>query len=209
METTTYILLLLIPGIFLLDLLFFLIPNINPFFFSFYNLIGIKHAFKMGIFLPLLTLILLKLFIIYIYFLKKPGIFEMGKGDEFFQYFTNDLNNEKLFSLAVLFPLSAFVEELIYRSLVLSALIYYFDFNIGMGILIGSVLFSFVHTVALKNTGRIISLLISSLIYFAALIQLGILYAWLFHLTTNIFVLVLYYKRKRIDLRYENRFSRS
>jgi len=145
METTTYILLLLIPGIFLLDLLFFLIPNINPFFFSFYNLIGIKHAFKMGIFLPLLTLILLKLFIIYIYFLKKPGIFEMGKGDEFFQYFTNDLNNEKLFSLAVLFPLSAFVEELIYRSLILSFLIYYFNFNLVVGIMFASLLFGLVH----------------------------------------------------------------
>ena len=113
-------------------------------------------------------------------------------------------NNEKLFSLTLLFPLSAFVEELIYRSLVLTALIYYFDFNMGMGILIGSVLFSLVHTVALKDTGQIISLLISSSIYFIALIQLGILYAWFFHLITNFFVLLFYYQRRRRDLKHEN-----
>ena len=197
---TSYVLIFLIPIIFLLDLLFSFIPNTNPFLFSFYNLIGIRHSFKIYVFLTLLTLIFVKIFIILIYFLKNPGILEMGKGDEIFYYFTNNMNNEKLFSLTLLFPLSAFVEELIYRSLVLSALIYYFDFNMGMGILIGSLLFSFVHTVALKNTGQIISLLISSLIYFAALIQLGIMYAWLFHLITNFFVLLFYYQRRRRDL---------
>jgi membrane protease YdiL (CAAX protease family) len=146
----------------------------------------------------------LKLFIIYVYLLRKPSIFEMGRGDEIFQYFTNDLNHGKLVSLTLLFPLSAFVEELIYRSLILSALIYYFDFNFGMGILAGSILFSFVHTTALRNTGQIISLLISSLIYFAALIQLGILFAWSFHLMTNLIVLLFYYKRRMKALKYEN-----
>ena len=204
MAFTSYILIYLIPIIFLLDLLFSFIPNTNPFLFSFYDLIGIKHSFKIYVFLPLLTLIFVKIFIIFIYFLKNTGIFEMGKGDEVFHYFTNNMNNEKLFSLTLLFPLSAFVEELIYRSLVLTALIYYFDFNMGMGILIGSVLFSLVHTVALKDTGQIISLLISSSIYFIALIQLGILYAWFFHLITNFFVLLFYYQRRRRDLKHEN-----
>jgi membrane protease YdiL (CAAX protease family) len=128
----------------------------------------------------------------------------MGQGNELFQYFTYELNKEKFFSLVLLFPFSALVEELVYRSLVLSVLIYYFRFNIGMSILLGSILFSFVHTITLKNIPQIISLVISSLIYFIALIQLGILFAWFFHLLTNVFVLLFYYKRKRKDLKNEN-----
>jgi hypothetical protein len=73
-----------------------------------------------------------------------------------------------------------------------------------MGVMMSSFLFIFVHTVALKNTGQMISLLISSIIYFVALISLGILYAWFFHLTTNLFVLLFYYQRKKKELKNEN-----
>ncbi|MFX0029423.1 MAG: type II CAAX prenyl endopeptidase Rce1 family protein [Candidatus Hermodarchaeota archaeon] len=198
------LLLFIIPSIFVLDMIFFFIPNVDPLLFSFFELIGLQHRFEIIIFLPLLIIISLKIFGIYIYFIRNPGILEMGKGDEFFQYFANDLNKEKIISVALLLPLSSFVEELIYRSLVLSVLIYYFNFNILMGVMMSSFLFIFVHTVALKNTGQMISLLISSLVYFVALISLGILFSWFFHLTTNLFVLLFYYQRKKKDLKYEN-----
>ena len=106
MAFTSYILIYLIPIIFLLDLLFSFIPNTNPFLFSFYNLIGIKHSFKIFVFFPLLTLIFVKIFIIFIYFLKNSGILEMGKGDEIFHYFTNNMNNEKICTFTLLFPLT-------------------------------------------------------------------------------------------------------
>ena len=194
----------LIPLIFLLDMLYFSIPNIDPFIFSFYTLIGIKHSFEIYIFLPLLTIIVLKIIGIYIYFKNKSGIFEMGKGDDIFYYLTHDLNRQKVASIGLLFSLSAFIEELIYRSLVLSALIYYFNFNMFMGIMIGSFLFVIVHTIALSDSGRMLSLMFSSIIYFITLILLGILFTWLFHLITNLFVLLFYLQRKKSELKHEN-----
>ncbi|MHA1930904.1 MAG: CPBP family glutamic-type intramembrane protease [Promethearchaeota archaeon] len=101
--------------------------------------------------------------------------------------------------LLILFPLSALVEELIYRSLFLSFLIYYFNFNLFFGIMIASFIFGVVHYSTSKDSGYMLSLIISSVVYFVALIELGLLYAWIFHLTTNLFVLLFYYRRK-IDI---------
>ncbi|MFW9818410.1 MAG: hypothetical protein ACFFE5_02275, partial [Candidatus Thorarchaeota archaeon] len=50
------------------------------------------------------------------------------------------------------------------------------------------------------NWGHVISTLISSIIYSLALIQLGLLYPWIFHLSTNLFVLLFYYQGKKKNL---------
>lgn len=203
-SVSVYLMLFIVPLIFLLDLLYFSLPNIDPFIFSFYDLIGLKHSFEIYIFLPLLTIIIIKILGIYVYFKSRKGIFEMGKGDEIFYYLTHDLNPQKIASIGLMFSLSAFIEELIYRSLVLSVLIYYFNFNMLMGIMFGSILFVIVHTISLSDSGRMLSLMISSVIYFITLIFLGILYTWLFHLMTNLFVMVFYLQRKKNESKYEN-----
>ncbi|MFW9873930.1 MAG: type II CAAX prenyl endopeptidase Rce1 family protein [Candidatus Thorarchaeota archaeon] len=99
--------------------------------------------------------------------------------------------------MQVLFPLSTLVEELVYRSLILRFLIFYLNVNPILGIIFASTIFGIVHLSASKNWGHVISTLLSSVIYFIALIQLGILYSWAFHLTTNIFVLLFYYLTRR------------
>ena len=182
---------------FLIDTFFYFTPNIQPFLFSFYNLIGLKHIFNIALFSFLSSIVLIKIISIYIYIRLKPEVIKIGKGDEFFQYFTNSINKKKMIFLLLLFPLSAFIEELIYRSLFLSFLIYYFNFNLVVGILLASVIFGFVHYSSSKDSGYLFSLVISSIIYFVALIELGLLFAWIFHLVTNISVLLFYYQSRR------------
>ena len=182
---------------FLMDSFFYFIPNIQPFLFSFYNLIGLEHIFNIALFSFLSSIVLIKIISIYIYTKLRPDIIKIGKGDDFFQYFTNNINNKKIVFLLLLFPLSAFVEELIYRSLFLSFLIYYFNFNLIVGILLASVIFGVVHYSTSKDSGYLLSLVISSIIYFVALIELGLLFAWAFHLITNLFVLLFYYQTRR------------
>ena len=187
-----YGLLMLVLLFFLLDIVFYSISNVSPFLFSFYNLIGLTHTFAIIIFSILLSLILIKLLGVYVYFMKNPRIIESEKGDKIFQFFTTDLSNDKLILLLLLFPLSSFVEELIYRSLILSFLIYYFNFELIVGVFFASVIFGFVHLS--KYRGQVFSAFISSIIYFIALIQLGFLYSWIFHLLNNLFVLFFYYQ---------------
>lgn len=181
----------------LIDIIFSSIPNIQPFLFSFYNLFGIKHYLNIALFSFLSVIVIVKVIGIFLYFRLKPEVIKIGKGDEFFQYFTIDVNKKKKIFLLVLFPLSALVEESIYRSLFLSFLVYYFNFNLVIGILLASFLFVIVHFSASKDFGYIFSLVISSLIYFVSLIELGLLYAWLFHLVTNLFVLLFYYQTRK------------
>jgi membrane protease YdiL (CAAX protease family) len=192
-----YGVLILVLLFFLLDAIFYFLPNNPVFLFSFYNLIGLKHSFEIVLFSILFSLILIKLTIIYFYFKVKPRVLEIGRGDEFFQYFTNDLNFKKVSKMFLLFPMSALVEELIYRSLFLSFLIFYFDFNIVVAVGLVSLIFGFVHYSSSKNSGHVFSTLISSIIYFIALINLGLLYSWLFHLITNLLVLLFYYQARK------------
>ncbi|MFX1309615.1 MAG: type II CAAX prenyl endopeptidase Rce1 family protein, partial [Promethearchaeota archaeon] len=101
----------------------------------------------------------------------------------------------------ILFPLVAFVEELIYRTLLLSVFTYYLNLNYFLSILFISIIFGLVHYSTSRNWGHVVSTLISSIIYSLALIQLGILYPWLFHLSTNLFVLLFYYQgTKKISI---------
>lgn len=192
-----YGILILVLSFFLLDAIFYFLPNNPVFLFSFYNLIGLRHRFELVLFSVLISIILIKLIIIYFYVKAKPRVLEIGKGDEFFQFFTTDLNTKKISQLLILFPLSALVEELIYRSLFLSFLIYYFNFNIVVAVSLVSLIFGFVHYSSSKNSGHVFSTLISSIIYFIALIHLGLLYSWMFHLATNLFVLVFYYQARK------------
>jgi membrane protease YdiL (CAAX protease family) len=181
---------------FLIDTLFYFIPNIQPFLFSFYDLIGLTHSFNFILFSFLSLIVFIKIISIYVYIRLKPNVIKIGQGDTFFQYFTNDFNQRKMALLLVLFPLSALVEEMIYRSLFLSFLIYYFNFNLVFGILFASFVFAVVHYSASKDSGYMLSLVISSIIYFIALLELGLLSAWIFHLSTNLSVLLFYYQRK-------------
>ena len=104
------------------------------------------------------------------------------------------MNYKKIIILIILFPLVAFIEELIYRSLLLSVLTYYIRLDYIFSIIIISVIFGLVHYSTSHNWGHVISTLISSIIYSLALIQLGIFYPWIFHLSTNLFVLLFYYQ---------------
>ena len=192
-----YISLLLIPIVFLIVISFSYIPFSPPFFFSFTNLIGIRHKIDILSFLILFSLILLKLIGIKVYMGKSAEILEVGKGDPIFQFFTVDVNYEKIVLFILLFPLSAFVEELIYRSLLLSFFVYYYNLNVLIGIAIISIIFGLVHFSTSKNWGHVISTLISSVIYSFALIQLGILYAWILHLITNLFVILFYFQARK------------
>lgn len=182
---------------FLIEIILNIIPNAQPFLFSFYSLIGLKHSFDIALFSFLSLIVLIKIMSIYLYVRLRPNTIEIGKGDEFFQYFTNDINKKKITFLLLLFPLSAFIEELIYRSLFLSFLIYYFNFNLVVGILLVSFIFGLVHYSSSRDSGYMLSLVISSIIYFVSLIELGLLYAWMFHLITNLSVLIFYYQTKK------------
>jgi len=189
--------LLLIPILFLIDIIFFYLPLSPPFFFSINNLIGLVHRIDIISFSILLALVLLKLGALKIYFINNIEILKAGAGDEIFQYFTKEIDYRKIIMFLLLFPLSAFIEELIYRSVLLSFFIYYFNLNILIGIIAISLIFGFVHYSASKNWGHVLSTLISSIIYFFALIQLGLLFAWTFHLITNLFVILFYYQTQR------------
>ena len=189
--------LLIIPITFLIDIIFFYRPLSPPFFFSINNLIGLVHRIDIISFSILLALVLLKLAGVKIYFINNIEILEARGGDEIFQYFTKEIDFRKIIMFVLLFPLSAFIEELIYRSILLSFFNYYFNLNIFLGIIVISIIFGFVHYSASKNWGHVLSTLISSVIYFFALIQLGLLFAWIFHLITNLFVLLFYYQTRR------------
>jgi len=194
---SSYAMLIIVLIFFLFNSLLSLISDFTPFLFSFYNLLGLKHKFNFLVFSILLALVLTKLFSIFLYFNNNPKILELGKGDEIFQYFTKDLSEKKKLYLPILFPLSALIEELVYRSLILSFLMFYFNIDSFLGIIFVSIIFGTVHLSTSKNWGHVVSTLLSSIIYSIALIQLGLLYSWGFHLTTNIFVLLFYYRTRR------------
>ncbi|NVM34234.1 MAG: CPBP family intramembrane metalloprotease [Candidatus Lokiarchaeota archaeon] len=144
-----------------------------------------------------MSIILLKLIGIKIYFSRNTNILEKGSGDDIFQFFTKNFTYKKVILLVILFPLVAFIEELIYRSFLLSVLTYYLNWDYILSIIVISVIFGLVHYSTSQNWGHVISTLISSIIYSLALIQLGLLYPWIFHLMTNLFVLLFYSQGKK------------
>jgi membrane protease YdiL (CAAX protease family) len=186
-----------IPILFCINIFFFYRPYAPPFFFGISSFIGLWIKFDLLVFIVLISIVFLKLIGIYLYFMKNRTFLERGQGDATFQFFAENLSFKKVVLLLLLFPLSAFVEELIYRSLLLSFLTLYFNLNVILGILIISLIFGLVHLSTSGNWGHIISTFISSIIYFVALIYLGLIYAWVFHLVTNISVIFFYNSLKK------------
>ncbi len=191
-----YILLFFIPIALFGNIILFNSTSINV-FIPFNELVGIKHHHNILLFLLYFSIILLKLIGIKVYFSRNIKILEEGGGDEIFQFFTKNISIKKVLLLLVLFPLVAFIEELIYRTLLISVLTYYLNWNYILSIIFISIIFGLVHYSTSQNWGHVISTLISSIIYSLALIQLGILYPWIFHLATNLFVLLFYYQLKK------------
>ena len=192
-ELVVYILLFLIPFYLYINIILF-INDLPAFFIPFYNLVGIKHNHNLILFLLYFSLILIKLIGIKIYFVKNIKIIKRGSGDEIFKYFTRNLTYKRVLLLIIFFSLAAFVEELVYRSFLLSIFIYYFNWDSILSIIVISVIFGLVHYSTSKNWSHVISTLISSIIYSFALIYLGLLYPWIFHLATNLFVLLFYHQ---------------
>jgi len=191
-EKILHFLLILIPFFLFINIILFYQTYSPPFFISFYNLIGIKHDHNFLLFLVFLSFIMLKLIGIKIYFTRNVKVFKEVRGDEVFQYFADALTYKKVLSLIIFFSLVAFVEELIYRSFLLTIFIYFLNWNSILSIVFISIIFGLVHYSTSQNWSHVLSTLISSIIYSFALILLGILYPWLFHLTTNLFVLLFY-----------------
>jgi membrane protease YdiL (CAAX protease family) len=195
-EIFLYILLFLIPFSLLANIILFYNTSINI-FIPFDSLVGINHNHNILLFLLYFSIILLKLIGIKIYFSRNVKILKEGGGDEIFQFFTENLNYKKVIYLIMLFPLIAFTEELIYRTLLLSVLTYYFKWEYFLSVIFISIIFGLVHFSTSQKWGHVLSTLISSIIYAFALIQLGLFYPWIFHLSTNLFVLLFYYQGKK------------
>ncbi|MFX1366306.1 MAG: type II CAAX prenyl endopeptidase Rce1 family protein [Promethearchaeota archaeon] len=195
-EKLLFVLLFFIPFSLFTNIILFYNTSFK-FFIPFDNLIGIRHNHNLNLILVYFTIIFLKLFGIKIFFSKNRSILEQGKIDDIFQFFTKNLTYKKVIFLLILFPLVALTEELIYRSLLLSILIYYLNWDCILSIIIVSVIFGSVHYSTSKNWSHVISTFVSSIIYSLALIQLGLLYPWIFHLMTNLSVLVFYSHEKK------------
>lgn len=175
-----------------------------PFFIPFNSLVGIKHNHDFFLILLYFSITILKLIVIKIYFTKKLKTSKIERGDDIFQFFVREFSYKKLLMLILLFPLSAFVEEFIYRSFLISIFTYYFNWDVIVSIIFVSIVFGLVHYSTSKNWGHVISTLISSFIYSFAMIQLGILYPWLFHLLTNLLVLLFYHQQRKKIKNKEN-----
>lgn len=205
-EQIIYLLLIFLPVYLFVNIMVSYKVNSPIFFFPFESLVGIKHNHNIILILLYFAIILLKLIGVKIYFAKNVKFFEEGRGEEIFQYFTRNLTYKKVLISVILFPLRAFVEELIYRSFLLSVVTYYTNWNYIISIIFISIIFGMVHYSTSHNWGHVISTLISSIIYSLALIQLGLLYPWIFHLTTNVFVLLFYHqgRKKNIAMKSPN-----
>lgn len=198
-EQIIYLLLIFLPVYLFVNIIVSYRFNSPFFFIPFESLVGLKHNHNIILILLFISIVLLKLIGVKIYFTKNVKLLKDGRGDEIFQYFTGNLTYKKVLTSVILFPLGAFVEELIYRSLLLGVVIYYTNWNYTISIIFISIIFGLVHYSTSHNWGHVFSTLISSIIYSLALIQLGLLYPWIFHLMTNLFVLLFYYQRKKND----------
>jgi len=196
-EKVLYCLLTVIPFSLYINVIYFSRAYSSPFFIPFYSLVGIIHDHNIILVLFYFSIILVKLIVIKIYFVRKMKTSDYGRGEEIFRYFVRDITIRKVLLISIYFPLSAFIEELIYRSLLLSVFMYYLKLNFIISTIIVSLIFGLVHYSASRNWRHVLSTLISSFVYSFALIQLGILYPWLFHLSTNLFVLLFYHQARK------------
>jgi len=196
-EQIIYLFLIFLPVYLFINIIVSYYVNPTFFIIPFEILAGIKHNHNIILIFFYFSIVLLKLIGVKIYFVKNVKFLEEGRGDEIFQYFTRNLTYKKVLILIILFPLVAFVEELIYRSFLLGVIIYVTNWNYTISIIFISIIFGMVHYFTSHNWGHVFSTLLSSIIYSLALIQLGLLYPWMFHLLTNAFVLLFYYQAKK------------
>ncbi|TKJ19428.1 MAG: hypothetical protein CEE43_15460 [Promethearchaeota archaeon Loki_b32] len=202
-EKVMYILLFFIPFSLYINIVLFHNASLTI-FIPFNNLVGINHNHNFILFLIYFSVILIKLIGIKFYFSRNENILQEGRGDDIFKFFTQNITYKKVILLVILFPLVAFIEELIYRSFLLSVLSYYLNWDYILSILVISIIFGLVHYSTSQNWGHVISTLISSIIYSLALIQLGLLYPWIFHLMTNLTVLLFYSQTMKKRLRQKS-----
>ena len=76
--------------------------------------------------------------------------------------------------MIILLPLVAFIEEFAFRSLLLSILVSYFQWELIIAILFISFVFGISHFSTSKNWGHFISTTLSSIIYFAQYVVLAV-----------------------------------
>lgn len=196
-----HVILLLIPLSFIIELIYAYEAFTSAVFFPFYNLIGIKLNNDPLLILLYFTLTILKVLPIRFFYNKIIKVNEEKRVDDFFEYFTSNITNKKLILIFILLPLSAFIEEFIFRSLLLTVLVNYLNWNVLIAVMFISLVFGFSHYSSSKNWLHFLSTTFSSIIYFFALIQLGLLYPWLLHLTTNSLALLFFYQKNKLKIK--------
>lgn len=189
-----HILLMLIPFFFLIEILFFYEPYNPPVFISYHSLIGITHNHNLFLFLIYLVLTILKVLPIKLFNERIISRFKNKEIDEYFEYFLHNSSAKKWILLILLLSLGAFIEEFVFRSLLITLFV---NWNIILVIFFISFIFGFSHYTSSKNWLHFLSTFFSSIIYSLALIQLGLLYPWILHLTTNLLAILFFYQSNK------------
>ena len=166
---------------------------ISPFFINASYVSGLYYKNDLLLLFILFLIVVVKVLPIKLPYFKKKRLIVRNTQDGLYQ-FASELNNKRTLLLIITFiPLAAFVEELVYRSILLSIILHYLHLDLVLSIFILSLVFGLVHLSSMKNFLFVISTIISAFIYFIALINLGLIVAWLLHLTTNVTALILFY----------------
>ena len=192
-----HLILILISIFFIIEVLFFYKAFLPAIFISYDSLIGIKLNHDILLFFFYLSLTILKVLPIRFFYKKLINLIKEPQLDNYVGYFIEDFNKKKLIILILLLPMAAFVEEFIFRSLLLTVIVNYLNWNLIITILFISLMFGIIHYSSSKNLAHFLSTLLSSIIYFLALIQLGLMYSWILHLTTNSLALLFFYQNHR------------
>lgn len=192
-----HILLMLIPFSFLIEIIFFYEPLSPPVFISYHSLIGITLNHNLILFIIYLSLTILKVLPIKFFNKRIIRMFQNREVDEYFKYFLRKFSVKKSLLLLFLLPLSAFIEEFVFRSLLITLFVNYLNWNIILVILFIAFVFGLSHYTSSKNWLHFLSTFFSSIIYSLALVQLGLLYPWILHLTTNLLAILFFYQSNK------------
>ena len=183
----------LIAIFYLIDVIFLNDSLLFPLIIQYSELIGIQHNHNFLLFLVLLGFIILKISPVKLKFIKRKGFVNLNLEGGIFEFFTLENKKDVVGLLVISLPLAAFVEEFLYRSVFLSFFTVYLNWNIIFSTIVISIGFGLAHFTSSKNFLHVISASISSLIYIIALVELGLVYAWILHLSTNIIAIIFFY----------------
>ena len=189
-----HILLILIPFSFLIDIIFFYEAYNPPVFISYNSLIGITLNNNLFLFLIYFGLTILKVLPIKLFNKRVISTFKNKEIDDYFEYFLHNFSAKKWILLLVLLPLGAFIEEFVFRCLLITIFVNYYHWSTVLVIFFIAFVFGFSHYSSSKNWLHFLSTFFSSIIYSLALIQLGLLYPWILHLTTNLLAILFFYQ---------------